>query len=280
VNKKIVISLSVVMASCAASPGPGDEDTGSASDTAMLTGTVEIARHHGHARPLCPGTTPRVHRLSGCGTATLDGTLSRGEWRRRSSVRFDVNLPGGGTTRARMFVMNDATNLYVALRFARAAADPGNSFGLEWDVDHSCGLSNGDDAVVANPSVPTIFDDFRTDQPPCPAGSLCGLQDIDAGGTNDGGYAFANASGFNVYEISHPLDSGDTGRDFALHAGDSIGMTTFLRMIGTGGVFPDDFGDTTFPDAGFVDIRIRACGHRSAADEIDDQDDDGDLDAD
>lgn len=278
-NMKIVISMSIVMASCAGSPGPGDEDTG---NTATATDAVEVAQFSSHARQLCPGTTPRVRPLSACGTPTLDGRLSPGEWRRRSSVRFDVNLPRGGTTRARMFVMNDATNLYVALRFARAVADPGNGFNLEWDVDHSCGLSNGDDAVVANAAFPTLFDDFRTDQPPCPAGSLCGLQDTAVGGTNDGAYAFANANGFNVYEISHPLDSGDTGHDLALHAGDRIGMTTFLRMIGTGNTFPDDFGDTTFPDTGFIELRIRACGHRSAADQLDDldDDDDGELDAD
>lgn len=276
-NMKIVISMGVVMAGCAVSSGPGDEDTGSA---AMPLGTVEVARDSGQARPLCAGTTPRVHRLSACGTATLDGTLSRGEWRRGSSVRFDVNLPGGGTTPARMFVMNDATNLYVALRFARAVPDAANGFGLEWDTDHSCGLSNGDDGVVANAALPELSDNFRTDQPPCPTGVLCGLSDISAGGTNNGGYAFANAGGFNVYEISHPLDSGDTGHDFSLHAGDSIGMTTFLRMIGTGGVFPDDFGDTTFPEVGFVDLRIRACGHDRAADQIDDVDADDELDAD
>jgi hypothetical protein len=199
---------------------------------------------------------------------------------RAGSVRFDVNLPGGETTPARMFVMNDAANLYVALRFAREVADPANSFGLEWDNDHSCGLSNGDDGVVANADLPELSDNFRTNQPPCPPGLLCGLQDVSAGGTNDGDYAFANAGGFNVYEISHPLDSGDTGRDFALQTGDRIGMTAFLRMIGTGGAFPDDFGDTTFPEIGFVDVSIRACGQRSAADQIDDLDDDGELDAD
>src|SRR5215831_14260612 len=166
--------LSAVAAGCAA-PGSGGDDT----DTVMLTGSVEPLKHtgNGHRHHQCPATPPQRGDLAGCGTATIDAKLTRHEWRHAGSIRFDVNLPGGGTTRARMFVMNDAHNLYAALRFARATADPGNSFDLEFDVDHNCELSNGDDALVMNPDFGGIVDDFRTDQPPCPAGVLCGLQD-------------------------------------------------------------------------------------------------------
>ncbi len=274
---RTLAAVGVVFMGCAGNPAPGAVGTDENGGPAMPAGHAEASFRgpHGHHHPVCKPTPRHRGKLAGCGTATVDGTMARREWRHADSIRFDANLPDGGTTSARLFVMNDDANLYVALRFARAVVDPGNSLGLEFDNDHDCTRENGDDAVVMNPDIGDLTDDFRTNDPPCPPGSppaACGPRDVDAGGTNDGHGAFANDGAFTVYEISHPLDSGDVGHDFALGAGDRVGMFVFLRMIGAGGVFPDDFGDTTFPEDGFLEVRIKHCGHGDDGDDGDDDD--------
>jgi hypothetical protein len=57
---------------------------------------------------------------------------------------------------------------------------------------------------------------------------------------NDGAGAFANDGTFSVYEISHPLNSGDVGHDFALSVGSTVGFFLFLRIIRAPEVFPQD----------------------------------------
>ncbi len=65
--------------------------------------------------------------LSGSGTPTIDGVISPGEWDNAGFADFPVNLPEGGTTPGRVFAMNDASNLYLAIRFSRSIVDPGNT---------------------------------------------------------------------------------------------------------------------------------------------------------
>ena len=63
--------------------------------------------------------------LRGYGTAVVDGVLSPNEWERAGHFDFQANLApaeGGGTVPATLLVMNDSTNLYLALRVA--VADP------------------------------------------------------------------------------------------------------------------------------------------------------------
>ncbi|HSS01262.1 MAG TPA: hypothetical protein VLM79_29590 [Kofleriaceae bacterium] len=228
----------------------GDVSSGWSPAAGHAQPQVQSAAPH---RPMCPPAARRT--LSGRGTAIVDGVLGAGEWRQAASIAFHAQLPGGGTAPAELFVMNDDANLYVAVRFARPVVDPGNSLGLELDNDDDCARANGDDAVVMNPAV-GLFDDFRTNAPPCPPGSAtaaCAPRDDDAGGKNDGKGAFVHDGGFTVYELSHPLHSGDTGHDIDLRAGDSVGMYLSLRMIGAAGAI----GDTTFPDDGFLEIKTR-----------------------
>ncbi len=185
--------------------------------------------------------------LSGFGTATIAGVMSPGEWDGASSTEFAVNLPEGGTAPGSVFAMNDENNLYLAIRFARAIVDPGNSAVFEFDNDHSGGARvSGDDVLVVNPSI-DFFDEVRTTEPPCPAGALCGLLDTTLGGTNDGAGAFHNDGTFTVYEFAHPLNSLDDAHDFSLTPGATVGFTLMIRMIAAGAEFPVGFGDTSFP---------------------------------
>lgn len=182
--------------------------------------------------------------LSGRGTAAVNGAFGLGEWDRAACIFFSVNVPGG-TTPAEFCVMNDAVNLYVALRFVRSAADPGNSFAVEFDNDNDGVAENGDDVILFNPDVGFV-DDVRTNAPPCPSGSVpaqCAPRDTDVGGTTDGAGAFSNDGTNSTYEMSHPLDSADNANDFSLAVGDTVGFFLFLRVIGSGGVIVD----TDFP---------------------------------
>lgn len=191
----------------------------------------------------------------GLGTPTIDGVFGDLEWDRAITFMFNADLPGveTGTTPATVYVLNDATNLYMALRFSRTVVDPGNSMAIEFDVDGNGFLSDGDDGVIINPTV-GFRDLIRRviATPPC-NGGLCGVRDTDLGGTLDGAGAFANDGSFTLYELSHPLNSGDT-QDFALAPNDVIGFRLSLRMID--GPYPDGFGDTDFPISGFQDITI------------------------
>jgi hypothetical protein len=220
--------------------------------------------HSESERPVrAKGTTSASSTLtlSGTGTATLDGVISPGEWDAAGSVNLLVNLPGGGTAPATLFVMNDASNLYLALRFARNVVDPGNSLSFDFDNNDDGIAANGDDGFGFSP--PAFFGDtFRTNAPPCPPGSpeaACSATDLSAGGTNDGAGVFANDGTFSVYEMSHPLNSGDSGHDFALSVGSTVGFFLQLRMIRAPGEFPGDFGDTNFPgvrDYGHIVIAV------------------------
>jgi len=183
--------------------------------------------------------------LSAYGTATPDGVLSPGEWDHAACKEFAVNLPGGPITPARLCAMNDALNLHVALSFYHGGVFDGNTFALEFDNNNDGVAENGDDAYLVNPQVGFI-DDFRTNKAPfCPAGSAaadCAPGDVDDGGTTDGAGAFTDTNGFTVYEMSHPLNSGDTGHDFALHSGDAVGFWAFVRALSGA-----DYADTYFP---------------------------------
>lgn len=87
---------------------------------------------------------PGVH-LTGLGAAEINGVLSPGEWNNAGTIGLDVNLPGGGTTPGTLFVMNDDSNPYLAVRFARPTADPQNYLSFYFDNDNDGLTENGDD---------------------------------------------------------------------------------------------------------------------------------------
>jgi hypothetical protein len=186
--------------------------------------------------------------LTGCGVATIDGVLSPGEWDNAAKFNLSVKVPGGGSTPATLYVMNNHVNLYAALRFNRTFVDPGNTLAFEFDNNNNGVPENGDDVFGFTP--PIFFDDFRTNAPPCPPGSgpaSCGPSDTQGGGTVDGQGAFLNNGTFSVYEMSHPLNSGDLGHDFVLNGGQTVGFFLSLRMIAVVGPGQQDIADTDFP---------------------------------
>src|ERR1044071_4569571 len=93
--------------------------------------------------------------------------------------------PRAALRRGTIFVMNDTTNLYFGIRFARSRVDPGNSAEIDLDKDSSGSISAGDDTLLINPDI-GFFDEVWTTNAPCPSGVLCGFLDTDVGGQSNG----------------------------------------------------------------------------------------------
>jgi hypothetical protein len=195
--------------------------------------------------------TVDLYTVSHAVAVAIDGAIGSGEWDGATTYDFEVNTPEGTTTPGQLFVRNDGTNLYLAVRFARTVVDPGNSASFEFDSDGSGTLNHGDDGIILNPS--SGFQDLVRQT--C-GGVPCSRRDTDVGGTNDGAAAFANDGTHTVYEFSHPLNSGDAF-DFARASGQTLGLSLSIRMIAEGAEFPSGFGDTTFPATGFLQITIQ-----------------------
>ncbi|MFL5438197.1 MAG: Ig-like domain-containing protein [Myxococcales bacterium] len=173
---------------------------------------------------------------SGAGSATVDGSMAAGEWSRASVLDIAaVNLPGG-TTPGKLYVMNDGTDLYLALTFSRTPpAGETSDLSFEFDNDASGTLNAGDDGFMLS----DLFHDLVT-VAPCPTGGpACEVFDTDLmNGTDDGAGAFVNDGATSVYELRHPLRSGDS-HDFLLVPGARIGMNVSLHLTQTGGASQD-----------------------------------------
>jgi len=151
--------------------------------------------------------------LRGYGTAVVDGVLSAGEWDTAAHVDFQANrspVAGGGTVPATAFVMNDATNLYMALRVAVTTLD-NSAFDQFFGPPGSNGFASGNDILR---TVPWGFEDASW-QPTGPS-SWEWIADTAAGGTQDGTSSVRVSGGVAVYEVAHPLNSSDDLHDFSL----------------------------------------------------------------
>jgi hypothetical protein len=225
------------------------------------SGTVTDLSGNGHTGTLGTGfsgaTAPELVAdpllLAGKGTAVVDGVMGPGEWDGAATFEFNAALSaaqGGGTRPATLFVMNDATNVYLAVRVALPSPATSSGVVFEFDNDHDGRWpENGDDALVLNPSL-GFSDNVRTACPGDSRPGVCGPVDTSVGGTNDGQGVMGNNGAFSFYEISHPLDSGDVGHDFALTQGSGVGFYMDLRFCG--GVCVD----TRIPGEGLGNILV------------------------
>lgn len=206
-----------------------------------------------------------THRpaISGTGTATVDGILAPGEWDRAATVDFRAALPaaeGGGSVPARAFVMNDTSNLYLALRVARDTYGHGAEFSWFFDRANTGFRQNGDDSLFAQvwrSSGLIFYDGYRW---LCPGATSinsahCGaahdwiqVEGAPPPGTSDGGAAVREGSGAVVFEMVHPLDSADDAHDFSLTAGSLIGYSLSVRFMAACMPDPGCWVDTSAPD--------------------------------
>ncbi len=148
----------------------------------------------------------------GYGTAAVDGVLSPGEWDTAGHVDFQANrspVAGGGTVPATAFVMNDATNLYTAVRVAVTTLD-NSAFDQFFGPPGSNGFGPGNDILR---TVPWAFEDASWKQ----SGSAWEwIADLADGGTQDGTSSVRVSGGVAVFEVAHPLNTADDLHDFSL----------------------------------------------------------------
>jgi hypothetical protein len=210
-----------------------------------------------------PGETVRLARgfiefsVDPCQTPQVDGTLDEGEWDCAESRTFPVSL-SGGSAMATLYWMNDGDNFYIAV--AVPGTDRQNSLRIEWHrnasgpsgtIDQN-GFFTGARALGADVwevhpgSSPVARDMFIDNQCSGSSQTNCGQLDSAWGGSNGTVAAFSNQNGMTVYELSHPLNSGETcngGRagsrgchgytgliDLSAASGDTRGFFLSLRM--------------------------------------------------
>jgi hypothetical protein len=161
--------------------------------------------------------------LRGFGTATIDGVAAAGEWNPAGTVNFSVNrvaAQGGGTVPATLYAMNDATNLYIAIKVDNATV-AASTAEVSFDGDHdNSSVEDGEDAIMVGSS--GFFDDQFKRQG-------ANVYDVDDGGTRDGDERDADGPGYSFYEFSHPLDSTDNAHDFSLRPPMRIGFRLIFR---------------------------------------------------
>jgi hypothetical protein len=192
-----------------------------------------------------PARPQSTNLLSGFGTASVDGVFALGEWDRAGTIDLAINLPEGGTTPGRIYVMSDRTNLYFAVRLERGFIDQAASAAFYFNNgDGGTSLAPGDDGIVFDVFCCTdqrFFDIFYYTNSSCPAFYLCSDEDVNAGGNTDGRGGFSNNGTCSFFELSHPLNSGDP-HDISLATGQTIGCWPFVRLLNA-----TNYADT-FPD--------------------------------
>ena len=165
----------------------------------------------------------------------IDGVINNGEWACAQHADFTAKLSGGSGTPATLFWMNDGTKLYLAVRVQRSSADKVNTLQFNFDNNNSANTSNtgvaetGDDILIQDGAT-GFSDNYLTSKCTNSSQSSCGVTDLSAGGTKDGLGAYKNQGGYTMYELAHPLNSGDTGRDFALSLGGRVGLFLTLQL--------------------------------------------------
>lgn len=174
--------------------------------------------------------------LAGRGSATVDGLMVPGEWDGADSLVFYVNdfhTPQGRPMT--LFVMNDATHLYVAIRYT------GNVYyGQESMIDLDRNGSHtvpdvGDDRWFVNHAifpplgthVTTRDDQFIAS---CDGVACFGTSDTADGGVLNVAAAVASDGAYTYHEFAQPLNSGDGAHDVVLQGGDRVWLSGRVRL--------------------------------------------------
>ena len=213
---------------------PGDGAVGTITTTALTgspVGTYPITLSVNSANYVWQGEdgelTITPAQTEGLGTPTVDGSFTAGEWDNARQFQLSAAVPGGDPVAMTLYVLNDATNVYFAVRFQRSSVNPELTNLLNFEFDHnnnSEGPEDGDDYLTVLTSG-LLSDNFRS------GGGLSVTSDV-----THGSGAFGSANGFSLYELSHPLNSGETG-DIALAAGQTIGLRMLIQIDGVSSFF-------------------------------------------
>jgi hypothetical protein len=197
--------------------------------------------------PIAPGGGS-VITMSAWGTAVIDGNVGVvSEWANADCRNFA--LPFGGS--AFFCVMNDATNLYMAVTYLHAFVGAGDHvFNVHLDNTDN-GRNIGDDGMATQASflggAPLLFfgDLFLTNTAGCPSSDgLCEQLDTGFGGTNNGSGTFLKNGVLYAFEMSKPLTTLDGTHDMSVVPGDIVGFVLNLAIQSSG-----TWTNTDFPAA-------------------------------
>lgn len=216
------------------------EKTVTASALGLLTGPVpDHVENYLFTAQSIDITATVCQANSGQGTATIDGTFGTAEWACAQHVPFSANI-SGGTTPAEVWWMNDADNLFLAVRVQQPSLDKVNDVRFDFDNDADGVAELNDDAIGIKGGV--FYDQHLDSKCLNRNQSGCGTLDVPHGAA-----AFGNAGGWTTFELVHPLtgQEGAFDLDVPLAArGDAvfdIGWSTTLQQ-GNGAQ-----GNTQFP---------------------------------
>ena len=151
------------------------------------------------------------------------------------SFPFTANL-SKGDAEATLTVYNDCDNIYIGVTVARDIEDKVAILRVDFDNNGDDIPESGDDAILLEGVTgdgDVVFDRFLTAA--CLRGGKqaeCGDDDDSDGGSNDvvGDWEFDATAGLSVYEIQHPLSSGDVGHDINRGFDDVVGLFVTLRQ--------------------------------------------------
>ena len=151
---------------------------------------------------------------------SINGDIAASEWETAASSTFTLTI-GGNPYAGTLYVMNDATNLYLAVKIADAtfSADPTpDAVAFYFDSNHNGIYQPGEDSIVLFSGATGFVDRFLQAMPTMKV-------DVDFGGSTDGSGACAAHGGNNHFELSHPLNSADDTHDFSLSPLNTVGFT-------------------------------------------------------
>ena len=180
----------------------------------------------------------------------IDGIINDDEW--ASADRITYPIPEGEAT---IYVMNDQRSLYIAAKIEDNELDEIvnvalDIFTIDFDVRHDgMTFSEGEDTISIGART-RIGDGFVG-----PSGSI-----LDDGQIDVDGFVSRDNNGFNHFEISHPLDSGDAN-DIVVQPGDTVGVR-FVLFDGSGSdrvtitALPTGLSPESTAQNGWADITI------------------------
>jgi len=157
---------------------------------------------------------------------SIDGIIDSGEWVLADVISFTTSdglLPGRTGT---LYVMNDATNLYLAVAMPDTTPHISDICYFVFDNDHDGLFEMGDDSLRTygvRPAAVPQYEDLHWN-PDVPGWTQDWYPAYGIYGTFDGSGDASNIEGLNYFEFSHPLDSTDDPHDFSLFEGDTVGF--------------------------------------------------------
>lgn len=188
----------------------------------------------------------------------IDGQKAAGEWASAHQADIPIVLPDHTQATARLYLMNDRTNLYVAFEFGLADGAVRQSFSYSIAAENAASLfEEGTDFgfLGFEPTEDSsYYDGVRSSRPPSPTGQQGAGQDTNWGGHNDGSGRYARTNNVCFYEFSKPLSTEDPQNDVQLQPGKCYSFGIDLRLLDPkltmGSKYPEGYGDTDYPPRG------------------------------